>query len=162
MFESQGGKDGRGRVTLQESQYFLGRGEAALLEKSQLFERQRVLGFFQRFQQNPCSLRSTRPPKPHPPRPSFPAVRSQHTIPFFTTSQQHKLTENNKKHKQIIKYKHIIKQINKNNSIKTQKCIDKYPQRCYYKTIKNNKRKTKKKIIQFIAQMHMKDEERKR
>ena len=45
----------------------------------------------------------------------------------------------------------LIKQINKNNSIKTQKCIDKYPQRCYYKTIKNNKRKTKKKIIQFIA-----------
>lgn len=85
--------------------------------------------------------------------------------PFATytlPSQQYKLTENNKKHKQIIKYKHIIKQINKNNSIKTQKCIDKYPQRCYYKTIKNNKRKTKKKIIQFIAQMHMKDEERKR
>ena len=54
-------------------------------------------------------------------------------------------------HKQIIKYKYLIKQINKNNSIKTQKCIDKYPQRCYYKTIKNNKRKTKKKIIQFIA-----------
>lgn len=45
----------------------------------------------------------------------------------------------------------MTKQINKNNSIKTQKCIDKYPQRCYYKTIKNNKRKTKKKIIQFIA-----------
>lgn len=63
----------------------------------------------------------------------------------------YKLTENNKKYKQIIKYKHLIKQINKNNSIKTQKCIDKYPQRCYYKTIKNNKRKTKKKIIQFIA-----------
>ena len=62
-----------------------------------------------------------------------------------------KLSENNKKYKQIIKYKHITKQINKNNSIKTQKCIDKYPQRCYYKTIKNNKRKTKKKIIQFIA-----------
>lgn len=144
MFESQGGKDGRGRVTLQESQYFLGRGEAALLEKSQLFERQRVLGFFQRFQQNPRSLRSTRPPKPHPPLPSFPTVRSQHTIPFFTTSQQHKLTENNKKYKQIIKYKHLTKQINKNNSIKTQKCIDKCQRRCYYKTIKNNKRKIKK------------------
>ena len=80
-------------------------------------------------------------------RTSFPPVRSRHTL----HSQQYKLTENNKKHKQIIKYKHIIKQINKNNGIKTQKCIDKYPQRCYYKTIKNNKRKTKKKIIQFIA-----------
>ena len=55
-----------------------------------------------------------------------------------------KLSENNKKYKQIIKYKHITKQINKNNSIKPQKCIDKYPQQCYYKTIKNNKRKTKK------------------
>lgn len=73
------------------------------------------------------------------------------TYPTFTTSQQHKLTENNKKYKQIIKYKHLTKQINKNNSIKTQKCIDKYTKRCYYKTIKNNKRKTKKKIIQFIA-----------
>ena len=39
----------------------------------------------------------------------------------------------------------------KGECIKREKCIDKYSQRCYYKTIKNNKRKTKKKIIQFIA-----------
>ena len=132
------------RQPLQEFEKFLEMFWLCCAWEITLFERQRVLGFFQRFQQNPCSLRSTRPPKPHPPRPSFPTVRSQHTIPFFTTSQQHKLTENNKKYKQIIKYKHLTKQINKNNSIKTQKCIDKYPQRCYYKTIKNNKRKIKK------------------
>ena len=34
-----------------------------------------------------CLLYTSRPPKPHPPLPSFPTVRLQHTIPFFTTSQ---------------------------------------------------------------------------
>ena len=71
-----------------------------------------------------------------------------------------KLTENNKKHKQIIKYKHINQIINKNIDIKIKKCIDKIKQRWYYKTIKKNKRKTKtnkekeikdQKFIQFIA-----------
>ena len=52
-----------------------------------------------------------------------------------------KLTENNIKYKQIIKYKHIKQIINKNIAIKTQKCIDKTRRWCYYKTIKKNKRK---------------------
>lgn len=52
----------------------------------------------------------------------------------------YKLTENNKKHKQIVKYKNIKQIINKNINIKIQKCIDKTTQQCYYKTIKKNKR----------------------
>ena len=51
-----------------------------------------------------------------------------------------KLTENNKKYKQIVKYKNIKQIINKNINIKIQKCIDKTTQQCYYKTIKKNKR----------------------
>lgn len=57
----------------------------------------------------------------------------------------YKLTENNEKYKQIIKYKHIKQIMNKNINIKIQKCIDKTMQQCYYKTIKKNKRKTNQK-----------------
>ena len=68
-----------------------------------------------------------------------------------------KLTENNWKYKQIVKYKNVKQIINKNINIKIQKCIDKTKQQCYYKTIKKNKRKNKtkklknQKFIQFIA-----------
>lgn len=41
----------------------------------------------------------------------------------------------------MIKYKYQNQTINKNTKIKTQKCIDKIKQQCYYKTIKKNKRK---------------------
>lgn len=66
---------------------------------------------------------------------------------IILTDKINKLTENNRKYKQIVKYKNIKQIINKNINIKIQKCIDKTKQQCYYKTIKKNKRKNKNKKI---------------
>ena len=43
-----------------------------------------------------------------------------------------KLTENNRKYKQIVKYKNIKQIINKNINIKIQKCIDKTKSEWYH------------------------------